>query len=255
MVFFRVLWAEILKTKRTVALRMAVVTPAALMALMIFIAVESPFSSLLSQQVDLWIALARRSLMIWTALALPLSITFEGALMAGLEHAENQWKNLFALPVPRWTIYISKLVVVIALILLSTAMLLAFVVLGGKLLPLMEPTLPFATPIPWLTFLQLGAEAMGLAFLAIAIQQWVSVRWPSFTVAVGFGLVATVAGFVITGATARDGPEWAGYFPWTLPTVALVRPEKVSTFLLFSMMCGLAIAILGCWEFCRRDVQ
>jgi hypothetical protein len=255
MAFIRVLWAETLKTKRTVALRMAILTPAALMALMTFIAVESPFSFLLSQGVDLWIAFARRSLMIWTALALPLSITLEGALMAGLEHAENQWKNLFALPVPRWTVYISKLAVVVALILVSTVLLFFFIILGGKLLPLVEPTLTFATPIPWLTFLQLGAETAGLAFLAIAIQQWVSVRWRSFTVAVGFGLVATVAGFVITGATTRDGPEWARYFPWTMPTVALVRPERLSTFMLSSLACGLAIVALGCWEFCRRDVK
>ena len=35
----------------------------------------------------------------------------ETALIAGLDHSENQWKNILALPVPRWTIYIGKLLV------------------------------------------------------------------------------------------------------------------------------------------------
>jgi hypothetical protein len=116
MSFFGVLWAEILKTKRTVALRMAVLTPAVLMALMMFAGYNAPFGFLLSQRTDLWLALTQRSLLVWTLLALPLSITLEAALMAGLEHAENQWKNLFALPVPRWTVYLSKLLVVVALV-------------------------------------------------------------------------------------------------------------------------------------------
>ena len=37
------------------------------------------------------------------------------ALISGLDHAENQWKNLFARPVPRWTFYFAKLMIVMAM--------------------------------------------------------------------------------------------------------------------------------------------
>jgi hypothetical protein len=256
MAFFRVLWAETLKTRRTVALRMAVLTPAALAILMSFVAFEAPFSFLLSLRIDLWLALTRRLLFIWTALALPLAITLEAALMAGLEHSENQWKNLFALPVPRWTVYVSKLLVVAALVTFSTAVLIGLVIPAGKVLSLVEKQLPFATPSPWLALFRLGGEVTGLTVLAVAIQQWVSVRWRSFPVAVGLGLVVTIAGFVILAATARDGPWWTRYFPWTLPSVTVIeRPANLTPFLLFSAGLGFLAAAAGCWEFCRRDVK
>jgi hypothetical protein len=45
---------------------------------------------------------------LWATLMMPLFITIETALIAGLEHSENQWKNLLAFPIPRWTIYIAN---------------------------------------------------------------------------------------------------------------------------------------------------
>jgi hypothetical protein len=130
------------------------------------------------------------------------------------------------------------------------------VIPAGKFLSLVQPQLPFATPLPWKTFFRSAAEVSGLSLLAITIQHGVSVRWRSFPVAVGLGLVATVTGFVITAGTARDGPAWARYFPWSLPTVAaLERAVDLTLLLLFSGVVGMVVTALGCWDFCRRDVK
>jgi lantibiotic transport system permease protein len=56
-------------------------------------------------------------------LALPLFITLEVALLAGLEHGQDHWKDLFVLPIPRWTIYTAKLATAALLLALSLVLL------------------------------------------------------------------------------------------------------------------------------------
>ena len=45
-----------------------------------------------------WLMFARASSVLWVFLMLPLFVTLESALLAGLEHGERQWKHLLALP-------------------------------------------------------------------------------------------------------------------------------------------------------------
>jgi lantibiotic transport system permease protein len=98
----RALSAETLKLKRTIAFKMAVLAPLAVVLLTAFMASQAPVSTLhLRPSANLWLALARTNLQFWGLLMLPLYITLETALIAGVDHAENQWKALFARPVPR----------------------------------------------------------------------------------------------------------------------------------------------------------
>lgn len=152
MMLLRVLHAESLKMKRTIALALVVIAPFAVGALILFVASQSPFSTLRMRNAagNQWMALARLNLLIWAALMLPLFITLETALMAGLDHAGNQWKNLLARPAPRWTFYAAKLLVVMAMTAASTALLLCGVLLAGAILPLLPLSVEvhFGFPVP-----------------------------------------------------------------------------------------------------------
>ena len=57
------------------------------------------------------------------------------ALVAGLDHSENHWKSLLARPVPRWTLYVAKLIVVTALLAASAFVLLCGILIDGAILP------------------------------------------------------------------------------------------------------------------------
>ena len=98
----RVLHAEMLKIKRTTALKMVVIAPGVVTLLMFFMASQAPFSTVArfgsAQQ---WASLERGNLRFWGMLMMPLYIALQTALLAGLDHAENQWKSLCARPVPR----------------------------------------------------------------------------------------------------------------------------------------------------------
>jgi len=193
--------------------------------------------------------------MFWALLMMPLFITLETALIAGLDHSGSQWKSLLARPVPRWTLYVAKLVVVMAMTAASTAALLWGVLMDGAILPRLQSQFAFGFPIPWAAMLREGTQVAGLAFLALAIQHWVSLRWQSFSVAIGAGIVATVAGYFAVVATRQSG-DWPQYFPWALPMLVLARkPQNIEAALWISGAMGLVVAAAGCWDFCRREVQ
>jgi ABC-2 type transport system permease protein len=199
--------------------------------------------------------LERRILVPWIFLMMPLYITLEAALVAGLDHSENQWKSLLARPVPRWTLYVAKLIVVMAMTVTGTAILVGGILMSGVILPRIQPELIFAFPIPWREIFRDGAEVMALAFFALTIQHWVSLRWRSFSVAIGTGIVAMVIGFFAAGVGQQLG-GWPQYFPWALPMIIVGRnTQNIGTALWISGAAGLVVAAAGCWDFCRCEVK
>jgi hypothetical protein len=183
MTLLRVLHAEALKMKRTIALKMVVLSPALVVLLILFVASQEPFSTLKrSGNGNEWTALARSNLCFWALLMMPLYVTLETALLAGLDHSDNQWKSLLARPVPRWTLYVAKLIVVVAMTAASTLMLLCGILMAGAILPRLQPELVFGFPVPWAAIFRDGSQIMGLVFLALTIQ-----HWGEFAMAVIFG--------------------------------------------------------------------
>ena len=256
MTLLRVLHAEALKMKRTIALKMVLIAPVAVGLLILFVASQAPFSMLRRNGAGgEWMELVRLNLLVWALLMLPLFITLETALVAGLDHAENQWKNLLARPVPRWTLYVAKLLVVMAMTAASTAMLLCGVLLTGAVLPRLQPEVHFGFPVPLAAIVRQGAEVAGLAFLALTIQHWVSLRWRAFSVATGVGILAMVTSYLMVVSSRQTG-AWPQYFPWSLPMLVLARPpQNIDAVLWISVAIGLAVTAAGCSDFCRREVN
>jgi hypothetical protein len=251
----RVLPAEILKLKRTNALRMVIVAPLAVIGLVTFL-VASVTTLILNQRVELWLSLTRLTLIFWAVLMMPLYVTLETALVAGVDHAEDHWKILLARPVPRWTFYTVKLFVVGVMTLVSMAILVCGVVAAGIILPKIQHDLHFAAVIPIQQIVRKALEVLDLAFLLMAIQHWVSLRWRSFTVSVSFGIVGMVFGYGML-FTARGGsPGFAIYCPWSFPMMPLMNPPAdVTPLLWISTALGVAWSVAGCWEFSRRDSE
>ncbi len=253
MTLLRALHAEMLKMKRTIALKMVVLAPAIGVLVVLFVASQSPFTVLHRDSNNEWTELTRTNLRFWAMLMLPLYITLECALIAGLDHSENQWKNLLARPLPRWTLYVAKLTIVLAMTAVATLVLLFGILMDGAILPRLQTEAPFRFPVPWAAIFRDGAQVFGLVFLAVTIQHWISLRWSSFSVAVGTGIVASVVGFF--AVVARKLDSWPQYFPWALPMlVDEGRVHNIQTGLIISGALGLVVAVAGCWDFCRREV-
>jgi hypothetical protein len=243
--------AELLKLNRTLALRLAVITPLALVVLQIIAAQQRQGYYVQQDLTDGWWEFVQSTTMLWSLLMLPLFVTLETALLSGLEHGNRQLKHLFTLPVPRGAIYAAKQFSGMLLIGLSMLALALFLALGGLVLRLLTPGLGFEAPIPWLMIFQrCGLIYLG-GWLIIAIHTWISLRWPSFVVASAAGITLTVAGMIVAQS------EWGSFYPWALPGLLvnqLGKGEAYTAELLFGSLGGVIAALIGGWDVTRREV-
>ncbi len=255
MSFGCVLRAEVLKLKRTAALRMTVAAPATIVLLMLFVTSQSPFTMLrrVGPSND-WIALAHVNFLLWGLLTLPLFLTVQCSLVAGVDHADNQWKLLLARPVPRYVFYLAKLAVVSSLTALSAGILLAGIFLTGLVLPYLQKEAVFGGPIPVGVIVREGYAMTALALLPMALQHWISLRLRSFAASTASGVVAMIMGYGMVIASQPNG-AWTQYFPWSLPMLVLTRvPVDIATVLLVSTAAAGVVTLAGCVDFSRREV-
>lgn len=240
----RVLHAEMLKLKRTLAFRMVFVAPLLVAALQFFVVWNQ---RRFGPDFKLWEMVPRGSLSVWAVFMLPLLVTLETALLNGIEHGEKQWKHLFALPIPRSAVYAAKLLVAQALAAASTLFLSVLIVFVGISLMRLRPELANSGPAPYGWILKYAAMVWLAAGLIIAIHTWVSIRWPGFALALGTGIGGTF--FALFAASARVGK----FYPWLLPMNVFV-PERVTMAVWLGVVGGMIAAVIGCLEFVRRDV-
>src|SRR5688572_22147142 len=183
--FLRVFSTECLKLKRTLALWMVLVSPLVMVLIEFAITLKGAKGFIASGK-DAWPLMVSQTVEVWTLLMMPMFVTLETSLLAGLEHTGKNWKSLLALPAPRWTIYMSKLVMTICLLWAAHGVLVAGTIGSGKLLKLIRPALSVGS-MPLDPFVVPMLRVSAAALLGVVIQHWVSLRWQSYTVAMGFG--------------------------------------------------------------------
>ena len=139
--WWRAVRAEMLKLKHTLALWMVLIAPLAVAALIV---IEMMLTSTSSKPptrtpTEAWQALGGPMLGLWCMLMLPLFVTLQTALQAGLEHGNRQWKHLLALPVPRGVHYLGKLTIMAGMVVATYVLLLVLILLGGWVLVFTTP--------------------------------------------------------------------------------------------------------------------
>lgn len=247
--FLRILRAEASKLKRTNALLVTVLTPLAVVLLNCVMVAVLPGN--LARSATPWIGLQRLTFGLWAVLMLPLFITLESTMLAALEHRGNQWKRMFVLPVPRRELYLGKLVIAMGVVYAGTLMVALGVCAGGLLLPNIQPALRFNRPVPWESVFATALWVASLAAWPVALQHWVSLRWRSFSVSVAVGMVASVVGFVLINVG-----EWGRFYPWAMPSSAVVKEASdLGTILATGWLLAAGSVVLGCWDFCRRELE
>ena len=244
MSLLRALHAELLKLKRTLAFRVIFVLPFLVATLQFFIAWRT---QKYPPDFKLWEQLPSTALQIWAVFMLPLLITLETALLNGIEHSDKQWKHIFALPVPRYSVYFAKVIVAQALVLISTFIVAGLSILVGIAAMHLRPELANAgaPPYGWI------AKHVMLVWLAswliIAIHMWVSMRWSGFPIPLGTGIAGTF--FALFAASAAVGK----YYPWLLPMNIFLQGRATAAVVL-GVVGGIIATVIGCFEFVRRDV-
>ena len=247
---FRAIDAEWLKSKRTLMVALTFLAPLALAFLELSIGFQYG-KKMYQVGGDSWLTLIDHTAMMWVLLLLPLFVTLQMGLMGALEHNNKTWKQLYARPVPRWSIYFAKQIIGTGLIGLSTLILGLMTVGVGVTGRYLLPELGFDAPIPWETLFQFMFYPYLASWLIISIHLFVSLYLSSFVAAMGVGIVATVFGVVIYGS------DFEQFDPWTIPGVIegnLRNGDPFSQPLLIGLIGGLVVAAIGCYLTTRRDV-
>jgi hypothetical protein len=246
----RALSAEAVKLHGTLALWMCLIAPAVVVVLYVLQISVSRIPAGHTPDPDrAWVGFSQSILALWAFLMLPLFITLESALLAGLEHGDRQWKHLLALPLPRDVHYLAKLAALSVLVAAAFAALLALMPVGAAVLGLLKPEFGIAGPPPLASLLRTTAACYSAALLMIALHTWIAIRWRSFTVAVSIGMSATVMGFLI-GQSERFG-HW---YPWSMPLQVLAGKGQWTSFVVIAGLAGgLLGGLAGLADFRRRE--
>lgn len=247
--FLRALHAETLKLKRTLALHMVFVAPLVVVFVQFMFLLERTRNTQ-RPTANGWTVMANGALALWAILMLPLFVTLEAALVSSIEHSEKHWKHLYALPLPRWSIYGAKWTASACLIGASSLVLWLGTIGAGLALGLLRPDLGFSGPTPWILVFRTAMLMYLAAWLMISIHTWICVRTPSFALTSGTGIAATVAGGLIA-----NSEKWSKFYPWSLQINIIAGNGRHAAFVLaLGIVGGIVLAIAGCLETTRRDV-
>lgn len=216
--FLRLMAAELLKLKRSLALRTVLLMP------LLFVALDFIFRKgllHLHQQPPLFLLQLQRMpikslAVLWAGFFHPLLLAILPALLFRPEHRFHLWKHLHALPPSRRALFVAKVMAVLLAVGCALALALVGLRLEWSALARLNPLLAF--PFPWrftfgiLAWLYLGSLPL-LVFYC-----WFADRISSSVVVLMFGLVGQILTISLGGATLD--PLWKkDLIPWVLPYV------------------------------------
>ena len=211
---------EALKLRRTLALWMVVVAPALVILLQLMLATRSGAG--LGADVDLWLSFQKNVLTLWAIFMQPLFAALVATLVYHVDHASQGWLRLFVLPVPRWTVPGSKLLVVLVLVTAANAVLLALGVFATLAAPLLNVQLELSPEVPWAVLVERALRVYVASLLVVAVQNLISLRFASVPVSLGVGIAGTFV--ALFAASWKGGP----YFPWLMALNVIHGKEAIA---------------------------
>ena len=234
---------ETLKLRGSLALLLAVTAPA-LIAIFVF------FNLLRMDRSIAWDMSLMGSTAIWSYFMLPMSVTALTALIAHTEHGPRAWDFLRALPRPRWQIYAAKAIVVLGVVAAMSLLLagLTFAVIEAA--AWIKPEVaPEGSAAVGRYLAQLGRVFVS-AWLLVAIQLWVALRYASFVPALSLGIGGTF--FAVVATSAKLGV----FMPWQIPVNQLATdPDRAALALAMGGLGGCAALAVMLWHLSRSEVR
>ncbi|PTX14929.1 hypothetical protein C8N40_10927 [Pontibacter mucosus] len=247
--------AETLKLKNTFALWLAILAPCALLSMNVLV-FWSKGQHFVTDGVNPWHRFAAQNFGVYALLLMPIYIALLTSLTNGIEHKANGWKHLYALPLPKSTIYTAKATTVLGLVLLSNVVFVVAYLAAGLFLSMVRPDLGFDAMTGLLPVYISVLKLFLATFVIIALQFWLSIRWSSIALSMGVGIIG-----IITLMIALRW-EYIHYYPFAYPFMAIKGfPNETSLQnvfgqeVLLSLGTGLLVFILGYFDVSSKRIS
>lgn len=241
--FTTALAVEAHKLRRSLALLLAAVAP-------LLIAVFVFFNLLRVDKAAPWAMTLQSSAAIWAFFMLPMSVTALTALVAHTEHGPRAWDHLRALPLPRWHLYASKAVCVLGVVAAMSVLLALLTLLAATGAGWLKPAVAATGAMDIAGYLTLLGRIFLAAWLLVAVQLWIALRYASFVPALAVGIGGTF--FAVVATSAKAGV----FLPWQIPVNQLASDPARAQFALLLGMIGGCIALTAMLlHLGRREVR
>ena len=224
--FTTALAVEAHKLRRSLALLLAAVAP-------LLIAVFVFFNLLRVDKAAPWAMTLQSSAAIWAFFMLPMSVTALTALVAHTEHGPRAWDHLRALPLPRWHLYASKAICVLGVVAAMSVLLALLTLLAATGAGWLKPAVAATGAMDIAGYLTLLGRIFLAAWLLVAVQLWIALRYASFVPALAVGIGGTF--FAVVATSAKIGVV----LPWQIPVNQLASdPARAQLALLLGCIGG-----------------
>lgn len=184
---------------------------------------------------------------------LPLFAIIMAALICYIEHRYGMWKHLFITGISKTQLYLSKLIFAYLFIAASHLYFIALMMISAAILAVFRPELELLEQEPdFLLLLKLATKTLLSVGGMLALQFWVSMRFRSFIVALGVGVI----GFVICSLLL----EWAYiiYLPYAYPLLYLsevLSAPLIGITEILSLVYFIIFGTLGWLDFRRQQLR
>ena len=206
--FWRVIRGEILKTRRTRGLLLAILGPLAVTGIVVALYIDNAVKA--DPDVSPWMGFSRQVFNFYFFLY-PLFAALLGFMLSKIEHKNGGFKHIFTLPAPKSYFYFSKVMILLGWLGLSLLCALAFLVIAGGALHAFIPDYAFAqNALPTSVYVFLFRLFVSLISI-VAIHFFLSLYFDNFIVAVGSAVFLLVFGMVAVNH------ESAWLIPYTYP--------------------------------------
>ncbi|MGC8229991.1 ABC transporter permease [Pseudobacillus badius] len=179
----------------------------------------------------------------------PLSITIFASKIVNIEHEANSWKLLFALPVSKYAIYLSKFIYILILCVFSAILITGSILFIGLFFDLNGP-------IPWELVLKQAFYPYVVSLPLMAFQLWISMTCQNQMIPISLGIIFTLSGFFLQNI------KWLFWvYPiWGTPILPSDKFNKVMTnidlslFFRMSLIAGVFFLIIGMIHFSKKEM-
>lgn len=183
----------------------------------------------------------------FSSLILPIVITIIMAMLTRVEHANNVWKQLFALPVKRGNVYFSKLIIGILIAVYSTLVFCFGIIIAGMSLGIKDT-------VPLGMILQRPVLGLLASLPIAALQFYLSIKFSHIGIPLAFG-----AGLALPSMLVANSARYWIYYPWTYPIVVTLSEtfslgQRGSMVYIISIVSFVIIVCLGFIEFRKKDI-
>lgn len=195
------------------------------------------------------------NLSLLNGLFLSIMIAVIVSRLVDLEHKENTWKMLFSSPVSKMSIYLSKLICIMILLVFSGVISFLGILLISKVFNF-AGSIPFFLIFKYITFYIITSLPI------VAFQLWISLIIKNQAFALGAGIVGSFLGYFASMFS------WNKVLFWTYPTssspigfefvedkMIYIQNTEVPLVISLSIVTGILLILISSIHFLKKDID